>query len=93
MKPIVVGEGSGAGIGGQGVRMGEVLLPPIASAQCFASMERVKRIFLVKGLSRIVRPRGARSAAPAADALSRNAPFGNTGALPTRVITGGLRIR
>ena len=37
-------------------------------------LERVQRIFLAKGLSRIVRPRGARSAAAAADALRRNAP-------------------
>ena len=37
-------------------------------------LDRVQRIFLAKGLSRIVRPRGARSAAPAVDALRRNAP-------------------
>jgi hypothetical protein len=37
-------------------------------------LERVQRIFLAKGLSTIVRPRGARSAAPAADALSTIAP-------------------
>jgi excisionase family DNA binding protein len=37
-------------------------------------LERVQRIFLAKGLSRIVRPRGARSAAPAVDAHRRIAP-------------------
>ena len=37
-------------------------------------LERVQRIFLAKGLSRIVRPRGARSPAKAGDAHRRNAP-------------------
>ena len=37
-------------------------------------LERVQRIFLAKGLSRIVRPRGARSPARAGDAHSRPAP-------------------
>ena len=37
-------------------------------------LDRVKRIFLAKGLSMIVRPRGARSAAPAVDAHRRIAP-------------------
>ena len=37
-------------------------------------LERIQRIFQTQGLSRIVRPRGARSAAPAVDALRRNAP-------------------
>ena len=29
---------------------------------------------------------------PAGGALRRNAPVGNTGALPTGIVTGGLRI-
>jgi excisionase family DNA binding protein len=37
-------------------------------------LERVQRIFLAKGLPRIVRPRGARPPVPAGDAHSRNAP-------------------
>jgi len=37
-------------------------------------LERVQRIFLAKGLSRIVRPRAARQAAPAGGAHSRKAP-------------------
>ena len=43
-------------------------------------LDRVQRIFLTKGLSRIVRPRDARPAAPAGDAHSRTPPFGKTGA-------------
>ena len=37
-------------------------------------LERVQRIFLAKGLSRIVRPRRARSPAQAGGAHRRNAP-------------------
>jgi hypothetical protein len=37
-------------------------------------LDRVKRMILAKGLSTIVRARGARSAARAADALSSIAP-------------------
>jgi hypothetical protein len=37
-------------------------------------LDRVQRILLANGLSTIVRPRGARSAAPAADAHSSIAP-------------------
>jgi hypothetical protein len=37
-------------------------------------LERVQRIFLAKGLSRIIRPRGARLPANAGDARSKNAP-------------------
>ena len=42
-------------------------------------LERVQRIFLAKGLSRIVRPRGARPPAQPA-ARTEKPPFGKTGA-------------
>ena len=38
------------------------------------NLERVERIFLAKGLLRIVRPRGARSPAPAGGAQRKKAP-------------------
>jgi len=44
------------------------------SAMLRFDLERVQRIFLAKGLPRIVRPRGARPPATAGDAHSRNAP-------------------
>ena len=43
-------------------------------------LDRVQRIFLAKGLSRIVRPRGARSPALAAAHTAETPPFGKTGA-------------
>ncbi len=59
---LAVGEGNRPGVG-----------VSVQSIRRF-DLERVQRIFLAKGLSTIVRPLGARSAAPVADALSRKAP-------------------
>ena len=43
-------------------------------------LERVQRMVLAKGLSRIVRPGGARPPAVAGGAPSKTPPFGKTGA-------------
>jgi hypothetical protein len=53
-------------------------------------LERIQRIILAKGLSTVVRPRGARSAAQPLTRAAASPPFGNTGALPTGIVTGGL---
>jgi hypothetical protein len=55
-------------------------------------LERIQRIFQTQGLSRIVRPRGARTAAQPPTRTAETPPFGNTGALPTGIITGVPRI-
>ena len=94
---VVVGEGSAQelGVSAQSIRhaywRGDIPAYRISKMLRF-DLERVQRIFLAKGLSRIVRPRGARPPAKAGDAPSKTPPFGNTGALPTGIITGGPRI-
>ena len=76
---VVVGEGSRPGIGRECAIDSTCVLEREIPAYLISKMlrfdlDRVQRIFLAKGLSRIVRPRGGRSAAPAVDALRRNAP-------------------
>jgi hypothetical protein len=76
---VVVGEGNCPGVGREcaidsaAYWRGEIPAYRISKMLRF-DLERVQRIFLAKGVPTIVRPRGARSAAPAADALSTIAP-------------------
>jgi hypothetical protein len=75
----VVGEGSGSGIGCKRAIHPTCVLERNIPAYRISKMlrfdlERVQRIFLAKGLSRIVQPRAARSPVLAGDAHSRIAP-------------------
>ena len=80
MKPTLLSAkevAQGLGVSAQSIRRaywrGEIPAYRISAMLRFY-LERVQRIFLAKGLPRIVRPRGARPPAPAGDAHSRNAP-------------------
>ena len=76
---VVVGEGTGSGIGCQraidrrAYWRKEIPAYRISTMLRF-ELERVQRIFLAKGLSRVVRPGGARPPARAGGAPSKNAP-------------------